>query len=100
MVAASGLSGSKEVAQIEVSVGMGLLAGSTIMVLTVVWGSCIVAGKCDLVGSTAKDTQDTRGLSLTGNVYLIKYVGLPFFFFLYIYKYSYVSKSRNLCGPH
>ncbi|KAI5661804.1 hypothetical protein M9H77_21127 [Catharanthus roseus] len=67
IVLASGLSGSKEIAQVEVSVGMGLLAGSTIMVLTIVWGSCIVAGKCDLVGSTAKDSQDTKVLSLTGS---------------------------------
>lgn len=65
IILASGIYGSKEAAQIEVSVGMGLLAGSTIMALTVVWGACIVAGKCDLVGSTAKDTQDTKGFSLT-----------------------------------
>ncbi|KAI5684466.1 hypothetical protein M9H77_05694 [Catharanthus roseus] len=65
IVLASGMNERKEVAQVEVSVGMGLLAGSTIMALTIIWGSCIMAGKCDLVGSIAKDKQDTKGLSLT-----------------------------------
>ncbi|CAK9176568.1 unnamed protein product [Ilex paraguariensis] len=67
IVLASGLSGSKKTAQVEVSVGMGLLAGSTVMVLTVVWGSCVLVGKCDLVNSVAQDSQDTKGLSLTGS---------------------------------
>jgi Ca2+/Na+ antiporter len=67
IVLASGLNGSQEIAQIEVSVGMGLLAGSTIMLLTIVWGSCIVVGKCDIEGSIALDTKDTKGLTLTGS---------------------------------
>jgi Ca2+/Na+ antiporter len=67
IVLVSGLSGSQDIAQIEVSVGMGLVAGSTVMALTVLWGSCIVAGKCDLEGSTTKDSQDTKGFSLTGS---------------------------------
>lgn len=45
---------------------MGLVAGSTIMALTILWGSCIAAGKCDRDGSTTKDLQDTKGFSLTG----------------------------------
>lgn len=62
----SGLSGSKAVAQEQVSVGMGLLAGSTVMLLTVIWGSCVVVGKCDLCNAIAVDSQDTKGFSLTG----------------------------------
>ncbi|KAM7502574.1 hypothetical protein LguiB_001478 [Lonicera macranthoides] len=65
--AVSGLFGSKETAQIEVSVGMGLVAGSTVMALTVLWGSCIVAGKCDFVGSAIKESRDTKTFSLTGS---------------------------------
>ncbi|KAB1216626.1 hypothetical protein CJ030_MR4G007832 [Morella rubra] len=61
----SGLSGSTETAQSQVSVGMGLLAGSTVMLLTIIWGTCIIVGKCDLVDSIAKDAQDTKGFSLT-----------------------------------
>uniref|UniRef100_A0A2N9FNB3 EF-hand domain-containing protein n=1 Tax=Fagus sylvatica TaxID=28930 RepID=A0A2N9FNB3_FAGSY len=44
---------------------MGLLAGSTVMLLTVIWGSCVIVGKCDLDGTVAKDTTDTKGFSLT-----------------------------------
>lgn len=45
---------------------MGLLAGSTVMLLTVIWGSCIIVGKCDIENSIAVDSKDTRGFSLTG----------------------------------
>lgn len=63
----SGLSGSPETAQDQVSVGMGLLAGSTVMLLTVIWGTCIIVGKCDLQNSIAIDNQDTKGFNLIGN---------------------------------
>lgn len=63
---ASGLSGSTETAQSQVSVGMGLMAGSIIMLLTILWGSCLVVGKCDIEGSTAVDLKDTKRFSLTG----------------------------------
>lgn len=65
--AVSGLSGDGETAQSQVSVGMGLLAGSTVMLLTVIWGSCIIVGKCDIQDNIAKENQDTRGFSLTGS---------------------------------
>jgi hypothetical protein len=45
---------------------MGLLAGSTVMLLTILWGSCVIVGKCDLVDSKALDEQNTKGYSLTG----------------------------------
>ncbi|KAL2476400.1 sodium/calcium exchanger family protein/calcium-binding EF hand family protein [Abeliophyllum distichum] len=67
LILVSGLSGSKETAQSQVSVGMGLLAGSTVMLLTVIWGTCIVVGKCDIQNSVAIDSKDTRGFSLTGS---------------------------------
>ncbi|KAL5565136.1 hypothetical protein UlMin_028300 [Ulmus minor] len=67
LILVSGLSGSKETAQSQVAVGMGLLAGSTVMLLTVIWGTCVLVGKCDLEGSIAKDSQDTKGFSLTGS---------------------------------
>ncbi|KAI3895513.1 hypothetical protein MKW92_010189 [Papaver armeniacum] len=65
LILVSGLSGGTEVAQSQVLVGMGLLAGSTVMLLTVLWGSCVIIGKCDIEDSRAKDSKDTRGLSLT-----------------------------------
>ncbi|XP_071713917.1 sodium/calcium exchanger NCL-like isoform X1 [Rutidosis leptorrhynchoides] len=67
LILVSGLSGSTETAQDQVSVGIGLLAGSTVMLLTVVWGSCIILGKCDLQNSIAVDNQDTKGFSLVGS---------------------------------
>lgn len=46
---------------------MGLLAGSTVMLLTLLWGSCVVVGKCDLSeDSTSIDSQDTKDFSLFG----------------------------------
>lgn len=62
----SGISGTAEVAQSQVSVGMGLLAGSTVMLLTLAWGTCIIVGKCDIENSLAIDCKDTKGFSLTG----------------------------------
>ncbi len=32
----------------QVAIGMGTLAGSTIMLLTVVWGGSLLAGRCNL----------------------------------------------------
>ncbi|BFG29105.1 hypothetical protein CerSpe_153790 [Prunus speciosa] len=67
LILVSGLSGDTETAQSQVSVGMGLLAGSTVMLLTVIWGSCVLVGKCDIENSIAIDKKDTKGLSLTGS---------------------------------
>ncbi|KAK1582136.1 hypothetical protein Q3G72_012168 [Acer saccharum] len=67
IILVSGLSGSKEVAQSQVAIGMGMLAGSTIMLITVIWGSCVVVGKCDLQEFNAVDGQDTKGFDLTGS---------------------------------
>ncbi|MQM20107.1 hypothetical protein Taro_053121 [Colocasia esculenta] len=68
LILVSGLSGSRETAQQQVLIGMGLLAGSTIMLLTVLWGSCVVIGKCDLSENfTSIDSQDTKKFSLFGS---------------------------------
>ncbi|XP_057816210.2 sodium/calcium exchanger NCL2 isoform X2 [Cryptomeria japonica] len=68
LVLVSGLSGSTETAQSQVLIGMGLLAGSTVMLLTLLWGSCLVVGKCDISGdSVAIDSQDTTRFSLLGS---------------------------------
>ncbi|XP_047334606.1 sodium/calcium exchanger NCL-like [Impatiens glandulifera] len=67
LILVSGISGTKETAQSQVSVGMGLLAGSTVMLLTIIWGTCVIVGKCDIEGHFAIDGKDTKGLSLTGS---------------------------------
>lgn len=45
MIAASGLSSSKEKAQEYVVTGAGLLAGSSVMLLTLLWGVCFICGR-------------------------------------------------------
>lgn len=72
----SGLSGSKETAQSQVLIGMGLLAGSTVFLVTLLWGTCVVVGKSDLSeDSTSIDLQDTKGFSLTSKaVVLLRHV--------------------------
>lgn len=67
LILVSGLSGSTETAQEQVSVGMGLLAGSTVMLITVIWGTCVLVGKCDLENSQAIDGKDTKRCSLLGS---------------------------------
>ncbi|XWS52142.1 hypothetical protein CRYUN_Cryun11dG0041800 [Craigia yunnanensis] len=44
---------------------MGLLSGSTVMLITVIWGSCVIVGRCDLRDSVAVDETNTKGFSLT-----------------------------------
>ncbi|XP_006643900.1 sodium/calcium exchanger NCL1 [Oryza brachyantha] len=67
LVLVSGLSGSRETAQSQVLIGMGLLAGSTVFLLTVLWGTCVVVGKCDIgPNGVAVDLQNNKGFSLTG----------------------------------
>ncbi|XP_010277716.1 PREDICTED: uncharacterized protein LOC104612096 [Nelumbo nucifera] len=75
----SGLSNSKEIAQKNVLTGVGLLVGSTVLHLTIVWGTCVIVGKhklsepeCsateDLQSSASKDLQCKRQLRcLTGS---------------------------------
>ncbi|WCJ30853.1 sodium/calcium exchanger family protein / calcium-binding EF hand family protein [Euphorbia peplus] len=65
IILASGLSGDTETAQSQVSVGMGLMAGSTVLLLTLLWGSCLIAAKCDIQDSVAVNSQDTKRFSLT-----------------------------------
>lgn len=67
LILVSGLSGSTATAQEQVSVGMGLLAGSTVMLITVIWGTCVLVGKCDIENSRAIDGKDTKKFSLLGS---------------------------------
>lgn len=55
-------------AQEEVMVGVGVLAGSSVMLLTVAWAGSLLAGRCDLAASngTAQDLTLTRRFDLLG----------------------------------
>lgn len=63
---------------------MGLLAGSTVMLLTIIWGTCVLIGKCDLESSRAVDEIDTKGLSLVGKNLLL------------VFSFSFLLLIKNL----
>ncbi|GMI66720.1 Na+/Ca2+ exchanger [Hibiscus trionum] len=48
LVLVNGVSASEETAETKESISMAILAGSTIMMLTLVWGSIIAFGSYDL----------------------------------------------------
>jgi hypothetical protein len=50
IVLVSAVGGTVEQAQEEVAVGLGVLAGSTVMLLTIAWAGSLWAGRCDLTG--------------------------------------------------
>ncbi|KAK4399191.1 Sodium/calcium exchanger NCL1 [Sesamum angolense] len=60
LILVSTLSGSLEAAQQRASLGMGLVAGTTVMLLTLVWGTSVVLGSYDL---SAAITIDKSGSS-------------------------------------
>ncbi|KAH7297688.1 hypothetical protein KP509_25G007100 [Ceratopteris richardii] len=66
LICTSGIGGTVEEAQQEVLVGIGVLAGSTTLILSGAWAGSLVAGRCDLSGpgNTAKDLTLTRGYDL------------------------------------
>ncbi|GFP79734.1 nudix hydrolase 15 mitochondrial [Phtheirospermum japonicum] len=56
LVLVSSLSGSTAAAQQRATLGMGLVAGTTVMLLTLIWGSSVILGSYDLSQSiTAAD---------------------------------------------
>lgn len=70
---------SKEVAQEYVYTGVGLLAGSSILLLTIVWGTCLIVGSQDLYNGAQYSILPTNSnstilslnrllCSLTGNL--------------------------------
>ncbi|KAI3918778.1 hypothetical protein MKX01_042098 [Papaver californicum] len=62
IILVSGLSKSKEVAEEKVLTGVGLLAGSTVLLLTLLWGTCVILGKSDF--SDFSVSNDSRSSSL------------------------------------
>ncbi|KAK7272565.1 hypothetical protein RJT34_29242 [Clitoria ternatea] len=64
----TGLSSDSERAQESVSTGVGLLAGSSILLLTVVWGTCVIIGKQKLKNDSDGSNSSREGIreSLTG----------------------------------
>lgn len=67
-VVPAGLGGDKNEIQKEVSVGMGTLAGSTVMLLTIAWGGSVLLGRCDIDpnSNTTIDKKLTKPFNQTG----------------------------------
>lgn len=57
MIVFSGMGGTKEEAQTQIDVGMGTLAGSTIMLLTIPWLGSLILGRVDIINGQGKDQQ-------------------------------------------
>jgi Ca2+/Na+ antiporter len=60
MIIASGSSGDPAEADKQISVGMGTLAGSTIMLLTIPWFGAMILGRVDIVNKKGIDGQCSR----------------------------------------
>lgn len=60
---ASGLLNTREVAQEYVSTGVGLLAGTSILLLTMLWGTCVIVGSVQSSKPTISNTSSSRLLS-------------------------------------
>ncbi|KAL3508727.1 hypothetical protein ACH5RR_028128 [Cinchona calisaya] len=56
---ASGLLNSREIAQEYVLTGVGLLAGSTILLLTVIWGTCVLFGSQEFPNDEGRNPSAT-----------------------------------------
>ncbi|KAK4386568.1 Sodium/calcium exchanger NCL2 [Sesamum angolense] len=60
LVLVSALSGSTAAAQQRAKLGMGLVAGTTVMLLTLIWGSVVVLGSYDLSQANTTDSSGNQ----------------------------------------
>ena len=61
MIVVSGTGGTAAEAQEDVAVGIGTLAGSTVMLLSIAWGGSLVLGRCDIENDRAVNKKLTKG---------------------------------------
>ncbi|KAK4577723.1 hypothetical protein RGQ29_028015 [Quercus rubra] len=66
IIFAFGLSETKETAQSQLSIGMGLLAGTAVNLLKLLWGSSVLFSRHDLEESA--DSTNTKRFSFTGSI--------------------------------
>mmetsp|Transcript_14730 Transcript_14730/g.57778 ORF Transcript_14730/g.57778 Transcript_14730/m.57778 type:complete len:555 (-) Transcript_14730:34-1698(-) len=64
MILVSGAFGSQAEAQQQIDVGMGTLAGSTVMLLTVAWSASLSLARCDIEHGEAQDKKLTKKFDL------------------------------------
>ncbi|KAK7818674.1 sodium/calcium exchanger ncl [Quercus suber] len=79
---ASGLLNTKETAEEYVSTGVGLLAGSSIFLLTILWGTCVIASSPDYSNSSqfssSPQTSRQRLHTLLTGLLLLIYLFMSF----------------------
>lgn len=65
---ATGLLGSTDTAESMATLGISILAGSTVMSLTLTWGSCVAFGYYDISDSSTPSALENKKkpFSLTG----------------------------------
>lgn len=83
---ASGFFNTKEIAEDYVYTGVGLLAGTSILLLTILWGTCVIAGRQHFTNNqTSNDSNSSTAFSwerlpaiLTGrpSFFLLNYLNL------------------------
>ncbi|XP_062160321.1 sodium/calcium exchanger NCL2-like [Alnus glutinosa] len=70
LILVTGVTASTDTVETLVTMGMGLLTGSTVMLLTLIWGSVVAFGSYDLSQPSAADSSDVEEnktpFSLTG----------------------------------
>lgn len=77
----SAIGGSEDTVQTMAEMGMGLLAGSVIMNLTLTWGSVILFGSYNFSQTpTSSDTESQNKFSLTGSGFVYPYYLLIYYF--------------------
>lgn len=64
-LSATGLSGTTDTVQEMAAMGMSILAGSAVMLLTLVWGGCVVFGSYRLSEASSSD-EETTSVSTLG----------------------------------
>uniref|UniRef100_A0A5B7A7E1 EF-hand domain-containing protein n=1 Tax=Davidia involucrata TaxID=16924 RepID=A0A5B7A7E1_DAVIN len=67
LMLASGLSASADTAGEQAALGVSILAGSAVMLLTLLWGSCVAFGSFDLSEpSSSSNVKNMQSFTLTG----------------------------------
>lgn len=69
LIAVSGLFTTSEDAQHQVSLGVAVYTGSTVLYLTLVWGMCVIFGRTELHEDTS--TCESQGAS-TSKPFILK----------------------------
>ncbi|XP_020418501.1 uncharacterized protein LOC18778993 isoform X2 [Prunus persica] len=60
LLLASGLFNSKDIAAEYVYTGVGLLAGTSILLLTILWGTCVIVGSQDFPNELSSDSEASK----------------------------------------